>query len=158
VILRFHEEFELPAAEVYSFFRSPTEWPRIFGFAGAVEDRGEGWYAVPLHRFPFPLVARMTRDEPERHLRWEFRGFWRGEGEARLAPTASGGVAVDGSERIGVRWLGPLSWVVEKLFLERGFRRVWAVGWQRLRKLESASRGPAVAGEKGQRRCSGSTC
>jgi len=152
MILRFHEEFALPPSEVYDCFRTPEAWPRIFGFAGPVEDRGGGWYAVPLHRFPFPLVGRITRDEPDRFVSWAFRGFWRGEGEVHLSPTAGGGVVVDGQERIGVRWLGPLSWLVEKLFLERGFRRVWAVGWHRLRKRERERQAATLgAGEGGGR-------
>jgi len=147
--LRFHEEFALPASEVYPFFRTPSDWTRLFGFAGAVEDRGGGWYAVPLHRFPFPLLARITRDEPERLVRWEFRGFWRGQGEVRFVPLAPGGVAVDAYEQIAVRWLGPLSWLAEKLALERGFRAVWAFGWRRLRRLEGERRAEPGTGEGG---------
>lgn len=136
MLLRFHEEFDLPPGEVYGCFRTPADWPRVFGFAGPTKDLGGGWYEVPLKRFPFPLVGRIVRDEPERLVRWEFRGFWKGEGEVRLTPGAHGGVAVDGFERIAVRWLGPFSRVLEKLALERGFRAVWAVGWHRLRKRE----------------------
>jgi hypothetical protein len=139
MILHFHEEFRLPVSEVYPYFRTPSDWTRLFGFAGEVRDRGDGWYAVPLHRFPYPLVARITHDEPEQFVRWEFRGFWRGEGEARFS-SRERGVDVDGYEELAVRCLGPLSPVLEKLVLERSFRAVWSVGWRRLRRREDAHR------------------
>ena len=89
--IEFAEEFVLPVCEVYSCFRSPTDWPRLYGSFGEVQDRGEGWFAVPLRRFPFPLVARITSDDPLRCVRWTFRGFWRGEGEVLFLATSRGG-------------------------------------------------------------------
>lgn len=137
MIVRFRHEFALPVAEAYSYFRTPADWTRLYGLAGDVEDRGGGWYAVPLHRFPFPLVARNVEQDPQRLVRWVFRGFWRGRGEVRFAETPRG-VAVEGFEEISVRWLFFLSRVVERLFLERAFRRIWEIGWHRLRKREVA--------------------
>ncbi len=134
MLIRFSESFALPATEVYAFFETPAAWTRIFGFAGEVEDRGGGWYAVPLRRFPFPLVAKVTVAEPGRHVRWIFRGFWRGTGEVRFNEEP-GGVRIEGYEEIGVRWLGPFSRLVERAFLERPFQRLWASGWRRLRRL-----------------------
>lgn len=133
MLLEFSEEFELPVEDVYPYFRTPRDWPRLYGRFGEVEDRGEGWYAVPLKGFPFPLVARMTGDEPLRCVRWEFKGFWRGAGEVSFS-TTPGGVRVQGYERISVRpllWLSPL---VERLWLEKRFRAVWESGWRRLRR------------------------
>lgn len=133
MLLEFNEKFDLPVEDVYPYFHTPKDWPRLYGSFGEVEDRGGGWYRVPLKRFPFPLVARMTRDEPLRSVRWEFRGFWRGDGEVSFSPTP-GGVTVQGYERLAVRpllWLSPL---VERLFLEKTFRAVWESGWRRLRK------------------------
>lgn len=133
MLTRFREEFDLPVTEVYPYFRTPKDWPRLYGAFGAVEDRGNGWYAVPLRRFPFPLIAKVTTDEPERCVRWTLRGFWRGEGEVRFTPTGRG-VLVEGYEHITV-W--PLFWVaplVERLFLERRFKKVWESGWRRLRR------------------------
>jgi hypothetical protein len=135
MIVRFREKFRLPASEVYDYFRSPRDWVRLFGFAGDTKDLGGGWFAVALKRFPFPLVARNVQNEPNRFVRWEFRGFWRGKGEVRFTETPEG-VLVEGFEEIAVRWLFFLSPLVERLFLERSFRAIWALGWHRLRKTE----------------------
>ncbi len=134
MLIEFNEEFDLPVEVVYPYFRTPRDWPRLYGTFGEVEDRGDGWCAVPLRAFPFPLVARVTLDEPRRQVRWEFRGFWRGEGEVRFAATP-GGVAVQGYERISIRPLPGLSPIVERLFLESKFKKVWESGWRRLRRL-----------------------
>jgi hypothetical protein len=139
MIVRFRHEFDLPPGEVYAYFRSPADWPRLFGLADDVKDQGEGWFAVPLHRFPFPLVARNTANDPNRRVCWEFRGFWRGRGEVRFSE-AAGGVAVEGYEEIAVRWLFFLSPVIERLFLKRRFEAVWDIGWHRLRKGAAARR------------------
>lgn len=135
----FQEEFRLPVSEVYSYFETPADWARLYGLAGQVEDRGGGWYAVPLANFPFPLVARNTVQEPERRVKWDFRGFWRGEGEVRFAETSDGGTRVEGYEEVGVRPLMCLSPVVEKLFLERQFRDIWRLGWRRLRTFQPSA-------------------
>lgn len=138
MIIRFRETFALPAADVYAYFRSPADWVRLYGFAGAVRERGDGWYAVPLKDFPFPLVARITAAEPSRRVSWQFRGFWKGDGEIRIEEFL-GGVVVEGHERLAVRWLWQLSPFVERHFLERAFRSVWQIGWERLRKHEPAA-------------------
>jgi hypothetical protein len=133
MLIKFDEELDLPVDDVYPYFRTPQDWPRLYGAFGEVEDRGDGWYAVPLRRFPFPLVARVTGDEPLRVVRWEFGGAWRGEGEVRFTPTDRG-VTVQGYESITLRplrWLAP---ILEPLFLEARFRRLWESGWRRLRR------------------------
>lgn len=135
MIQRFSELIRLPPAEIYSYFQSPADWVRLYGFAGRVIDRGDGWYAVPLKRFPFPLVAKITVAEPFRLVRWVFKGYWAGAGEVRLVPQP-GGVLVEGYEDISPRWLPVVSPLLEHLFMEREFRRVWALGWRRLRKQE----------------------
>jgi uncharacterized membrane protein len=133
MILRFHEGFDLPVEEVYGYFRTPADWTRLYGIFGEVKDRGDGWFAVPLKSFPFPLVAKITEDEPMKRVRWIFRGFWRGTGEVRFAERPDG-VTVEGYEEIAVRPLGLLSSLVERLLLERRFRAIWAHGWRRLRR------------------------
>jgi hypothetical protein len=150
MIIRFKNEFALPVAEVYSYFRTPADWTRLYGLAGVVEDRGDGWFAVPLKRFPFPLVARNTEQEENKHVRWVFRGFWRGEGEVHLAESSQG-VVVEGFEEISIRWLFFLSTIVERLFLERRFRTIWEIGWHRLRKREAGGRS-ARESQAGQRK------
>ena len=133
MIIRFNERFSLPASEVYSYFETPADWTRLYGLAGDSKDLGDGWFAVALKRFPFPLVAKNTVQKPNEMVRWVFRGFWRGEGEIRLVETTDG-VEVEGYERIGVRYLFLLSPVFERLFLERPFRAIWGIGWHRLHK------------------------
>jgi len=139
MIIRFDEDLDLPVADVYGIFKTPVDWTRLYGSFGEVEDRGEGWFAVPLRGFPFPLVAKITDDEPLRRVRWVFRGFWRGVGEVRLSDR-QGGVRVEGFEEIGVRPLGFLSPVVERLLLERRFRAIWSAGWRRLRRQAARER------------------
>lgn len=135
VIIRFKETFALPIDEVFSYFATPADWTRLYGLAGEVEDRGDGWHAIPLESFPFPLVAKNTFVEPARRVEWTFRGFWRGGGEVTFSETDSR-VTIQGYEDIAVRWLLFLSPVVEKLFLERRFRGIWELGWRRLRRAE----------------------
>lgn len=142
MLIRFDHEFALPVEQVDAYFRTPADWPRLFGFAADVRELGDGWYSVPLRRFPFPLVTKYLEHRPNDRARWIFRGFWRGQGEVRLTPTP-GGVRVEGHEQIAIRWLFFLSPVVERLFLERGFHAIWESGWRRLRKLE-ASRLPPL--------------
>jgi hypothetical protein len=134
---RFEQTFALPIDEVFSYFRTPADWTRIFGLAGEVEDRGDGWYAIPLKSFPFPLVARNTVVEATEHVHWVFRGFWRGEGDVTFTGSDDH-VTVRGYEKVSVRWLFFLSPIVEKLILERRFRAIWEHGWRRLRKAESS--------------------
>ena len=135
MIIRFREQFDLPLEEVFSYFRTPADWARLYGLAGTVKDRGDGWVAVPLKSFPFPLVAKNTEVVPNERVHWDFRGFWRGEGEVRFSRSGDKTV-VEGYECISVRWLGGLSALAERWFLEKRFQAVWSLGWQRLRKAE----------------------
>jgi len=137
MIIRFNEQFKLPASEVYSYFETPADWTRLYGLAGNSKDLGDGWYQIALKNFPFPLVAKNTVQEPNQMVQWVFRGFWRGEGEVRFVDTPDG-VKVEGYERISVRYLFFLSPLFERLFMERSFRAIWGIGWRRLRKREAA--------------------
>ena len=133
MLITFAEEFSLPVADVYAYFRTPRDWPRLYGSFGEVKDCGGGWFAVPIRGFPFPLVAKVTSDVPLESVRWSFKGFWAGEGHVSFLPIP-GGVSIQGYERISPRpllWLAPL---VERLFLEERFRKVWETGWRRLRR------------------------
>lgn len=142
----FRERFALPVEDVFSYFASPADWGRLYGFVG-VRDLGDGWFAVALKGFPFPLVAKTIAIEPNELVRWRFRGFWRGGGEVRLT-SSPGSVLVEGHEEIGIRWLFFLSPVLERLLLESRFRAIWQLGWRRLRKRERPANGvslPATA-------------
>lgn len=140
--ITFSEQFALPVDEVFSYFASPADWSRLYGFSG-VRELGSGWFAVGIKGFPFPLVARSTLVEANNLVRWTFRGFWRGEGEVRFT-SSPGSVLVEGYEEIAVRWLFFLSPFVERLFLESRFRAIWQLGWRRLRKREHSSYPEAV--------------
>jgi len=133
MIVRFNEEFPISVDEMYAYFRTPADWTRIFGFPGKVRELNGGWYSVPLKHFPFPLVAKYTFEDPPTTARWIFRGFWKGEGEIRLTPTDTG-VLVQGFENITVRPLWILSPLLEKLILEKNFRKTWENGRHRHRK------------------------
>ena len=133
MMIRFSEEFSLPVEEVFSYFRTPEDWTRLYGLAGEAKVLGDGWTAVPLESFPFPLVAKNTVVEPNEHVHWVFRGFWRGEGDVTFTRVGES-VRVEGYEKISVRWLHFVSPLVEKLFLERSFLAIWEIGWRRLRK------------------------
>ena len=135
MIIEFNERFRLPVSEVYSYFKTPADWTRLYGLAGDPKDLGDGWFAIALKSFPFPLVAMNTVQKPNEMVRWVFRGFWRGEGEVRFVDTPDG-VLVEGFERISVKYLFFLSPLFERLFLERSFRAIWGIGWHRLRKHE----------------------
>jgi hypothetical protein len=136
MIIKFKQQFTLPVEEIFSYFRTPADWTRLFGLAGNVKNLGEGWFSIPLQSFPFPLVAKNTIVEPARQVQWKFRGFWRGEGEVTFE-ASNDQVTLEGYERISIRWLFCFSPIVEKLFLERHFREIWEIGWRRLRKAES---------------------
>jgi hypothetical protein len=139
MVIRFAELIRLPAGEVYDYFKSPADWVRLFGLAGDVRVLEDGWIVVPLARFPFPLVARVTASEPNRLVRWTFRGFWRGEGEVRLVQQLDG-VLVEGCETISPRRLPLIGPLLERAFMQREFERIWALGWKRLRRREQGAR------------------
>lgn len=132
MIVRFKEEFNLPIDEMYGYFATPEDWTRIFGFPGKSQKLKDGWYSVPLKNFPFPLRAKYTFVDPPTSAQWIFRGFWHGEGEIHLTQTDAG-VLVEGFERIAIKPLWILSPLFEKLFFEKGFQRIWDIGWYRLR-------------------------
>lgn len=136
--IEFREEFDLPVQQIFEYFKTPANWSYLYGLHGSVADLGDGWFAVPLQRFPFPLIAKVTDLRLNEYAHWEFRGFWRGEGEIRFRQT-SGKVVVSGYETISIRWLYILSPLVEKIFIEKQFRGVWRYGWRKLRDLEKDS-------------------
>lgn len=138
MFLEFDEMVPVDPATVYGYLRSPVDWTRLYGAFGEVEDRGDGWYAVPLRRFPVPLVARITHDEPEEHVAWEFGGFFRGTGEVWLSRTGVE-TRIVGYEDVSIPRLLGLRPVLEQRFLEPGFRRIWAYGWKRLRATPAPS-------------------
>jgi len=141
MLIEFSKQFKLPVADVYTYFETPANWPRLFGFGENPTDLGGGWYAVGLPGFRFPLVAKNTEQEPNKLVRWVFKRFWRGRGEVCFTETEDG-VTVEGFEKISVRWLFFLSPLYERRSLERGFRALWNMGWRRLGKMKASKANP----------------
>ena len=131
--IEFDETVPVSVAAAYSFFRSPRDWIRLYGAFGEVRDVGDGWFRVPLRRFPFPLVARITRDEPNRSVRWELRGFFRGQGQVSLESSADG-VRITGFEEVTTPLPRRAAWI-ERRLLEPRFRAIWASGFRRLPRV-----------------------
>lgn len=129
--LEFDETFDLPPAVIYDYFKTPQDWVRLYEAFGDVSDKGDGWYAVPMRRFPFPLVTKMTVTEPGVEAAWDFKGFWNGHGEVHLKAIGSG-TQVTGYETATMPRLLGLGPLVEKR-LEPLFVALWESGWQRLR-------------------------
>ena len=133
--LSFRETFRRPAVELFTSFETPARWAELYGVAAPTRALEDGWYAVPLAKFPFPLVARNVALDAPRLVRWEFGGFWRGVGEVRFRAEGEQTV-VEGFEYIVPHGLWLLASAVEERFMRREFERIWALGWRRLRKGE----------------------
>ncbi|MBU0991909.1 MAG: hypothetical protein KJ737_05385 [Proteobacteria bacterium] len=131
--LQFKEEFERPLNEVYSYFKTPAEWTRLYGSGEPVKTLKNGWYAVYLTKFPFPLVAKIVEDSFEKKVRWIFSRFWRGVGEIRFSRVGDKTI-VEGYEYIIPHGLWLFAPLFEKLVLRKGFVAIWERGWRRLRQ------------------------
>ena len=129
--IEFNETVTADPATVYGYLRTPQDWTRLYGSFGDTIDRGDGWVAIPLRRFPFPLVARMTADHGPDHVAWELRGFFTGRAEVHIRPRGNGSL-VRGYEEASIPSLLGLGPMLEKRFLEDRFHRLWSGGWRRL--------------------------
>ncbi|MDJ0496711.1 MAG: hypothetical protein QNJ89_02700 [Acidimicrobiia bacterium] len=130
-------EFDVPTAlspeEVRDFFKTPSDWPRLFTAFRPATLRKDGWTTVPIRRSPIPLVAKITVDEPGR-VAWKLRGFWKGDGEVRFEAVADG-TRVTGYEQIDLPRLLGLGRLIAR-WAEPRFALVWESGWRRLRKMK----------------------
>lgn len=135
--LEFDVATRLAPDQVYAFFETPADWPRLFPAFREARAAGDGWTKVPMHRSPIPLVARNVADEPGRRVAWDLRGFWKGDGEVRLAAT-SDGTRVTGHEEINLPRLLGLGTLIER-WAEPRFAAVWEGGWRRLRNMDPGS-------------------
>ena len=134
--LEFDVETRLPPERIYDFFETPADWPQLFPAFGEASRRDDGWFNVPMHRSPLPLVARNTADEPGRRVAWDLAGFWKGDGEVRFEKTATG-TRITGHEEINLPRLLGLGTLIEK-WAEPRFAAVWEGGWRRLRTMGPA--------------------
>lgn len=133
--LQFREEFHLPVAQVYPYFATPADWAKLYGEVKPTKNLGDGWYAVGLKYFPFPLVAKNVVCVPEKIVRWEFNRFWRGIGEVNFREE-EGKTVIEGFEYITPHGFWILSSLFEKFFMEKQFANIWNLGWQRIRSNE----------------------
>ncbi len=139
--LSFREEFNLPIDVIFPYFESPSEWGKLYGIVEPPRVLENDWHAIPLKKFPFPLVAKNVEynDEgkDEKSVRWIFGGFWRGVGEVKLS-TENGKTVVEGFEYIIPHGFWFLSSLVENMLLKKEFERIWSIGWKRIRKNENS--------------------
>ena len=139
----FNETFPVPIEQAFSYFPTPHDWICLFGFAGNVADRGNGWYAIPMKRSPFPLISRVDIVVPNQRVHWIFGGIWHGEGDVNFSP-APNGTTIHGFEEIHIpHLLGTGPWL-ERRYLQRPFERLWESGWKKLRRA-SPAREPLIA-------------
>lgn len=131
--LAFRERFELPARRIFPYFESPARWAKLYGVAAPTTVLKDDWHAVPLAKFPFPLKARNVECIPGKRVRWIFGGFWRGVGEVNLDEVGETTV-VDGFEYITPHGLWLAAPLFERYVMKREFERIWALGWERIRK------------------------
>jgi len=131
--LSFKEEFDLPVSVIFPYFKSPSEWAKLYGAVKPTKLIENGWYAVPLKMFPFPLMAKNVELDYEKRVRWIFGGFWKGVGEVNFYKGENTTI-VEGFEYITAHGLWLMSGLFEKFFMENEFKRIWNLGWKRIRK------------------------
>jgi len=133
--LHFKEEFNLPVREVYPYFETPSDWAKLYGIVKPPKILKNGWHSIPLKMSPFPLVAKNVLSQKEKKVRWIFGGFWRGVGEINFS-TSDNKTQVEGFEYITPHGLWAFSSIFETVFMEKEFKRIWNIGWKRIRKHE----------------------
>jgi len=133
--LHFKEEFNLPVREVYPYFKTPSDWAKLYGIVKPSKILKNGWHSIPLKMFPFPLVAKNVSSHKEKKVRWIFGGFWRGVGEINFS-TSDDKTQVEGFEYITPHGFWIFSSIFETVFMEKEFKRIWNLGWKRIRKHE----------------------
>ena len=138
--LEFDIDTRLPPELVYEFFATPSDWSRLFPAFGEAQRRKDGWFRVPMHRSPIPLIARNTINQPARRVAWALAGFWKGDGEVRFEQTTAG-THITGHEQVDLpRWLGLGTWL--ERWAEPRFAALWESGWRRLRESGPDALGP----------------
>ena len=133
--LSFREEFDLPISIIFPYFKSPSEWAKLYGVVKPTKVLEDDWHAIPLKIFPFPLLAKNVEYHHEKKVRWIFGGFWRGVGEVNFY-SENNKTIVEGFEYITPHGLWFVSSLFEKHIMEKEFERIWNLGWKRIRKNE----------------------
>ncbi len=136
--LSFREEFDLPISKIFPYFKSPSEWAKLYGVVRPTKILKDDWYAVPLKMFPFPLMAKNVEFHHDKKVRWIFGGFWRGIGEVNFY-NKNNNTIVEGFEYITPHGFWLMSSLFEKYFMEKEFERIWKLGWIRIRRNKGVS-------------------
>jgi hypothetical protein len=123
---------DLTPEEVYDYFKSPHEWPRLFPAFGPASDRKDRWVKVPIRRSPFSLTAQITTAAPYVKVTWDLRGFWKGRGEVRF-DSIPGGTRITGCEKVTPPRLLGWGGLLER-WAEPRFAAVWESGWRKIRR------------------------
>jgi hypothetical protein len=123
---------DLSLEEVYAFFRTPHDWPRLFTAFGHNTPEKNRWVKVPIARSPFALRARISTAVPHETVTWDLRGFWRGRGEIRLEPIP-GGTRITGYEKVSPPRLLGWGGILERWAGPR-FAAIWESGWRQIRR------------------------
>lgn len=127
---------DLAPEEVYAFFRTPHDWPRLFNAFESAEERPDGWVRVPIRRSPFVLIAKNTAVEENRTVAWKLRGFWSGRGEIHLEAIPNG-TRITGFEKVSPPRL--LGWGgLWERWAAPSFSAVWESGWRQIRRREGS--------------------
>ncbi len=123
---------DLAPGQVYEYFCTPNEWPRLFPAFGEAIELQDGWVKVPIRKSPFALIAKVTVAEPAQRVAWELRGFWKGRGEIQLQDLQDG-TRLTGYEKVApprlLGWGGLL-----QRWAEPRFAAIWETGWRRIRR------------------------
>ena len=134
--LSFKEVFDIPVSRIFPYFVSPSEWGKLYGVVKPPKVLKNGWHAIPLKKFPFPLMAKNVEYHHDKRVRWIFGGFWRGVGEVNFS-SENDKTIVEGFEYITPYGLWLASPLFEKYFMEKEFEKIWELGWKRIRKNEA---------------------
>lgn len=134
--LQFKEEFNLPVRDIFPYFKTPADWAKLYGTVKPSKVLKNEWHSIPLKMFPFPLVAKNVVSQNGKKVRWVFGGFWRGVGEVNFS-AENNKTVIEGYEFITPHGFWLFSALFEKFFMEREFKRIWEIGWKRIRKNET---------------------
>lgn len=138
MLIQFNEEFELPIKQVFSYFKDPACWVKLYGEVAPVRQSKNGWWIIALKGFPFPLKTKVVFFEKEKRVRWIFSGFWRGIADIEFQEISS---EPPKTQVTGFEYIIPFGlWAAESFasnfFMQKQFENIWAMGWKRLRKQE----------------------
>ncbi len=130
--LDFDLQTDLSPEDIYSYFRTPHDWPRLFTAFGPAEEDDDGWVRVRIRHSPFALSAKNITTEENQSATWDLRGFWKGRGEIHLTPIPNG-TQITGFEKVSPPRLLGWGGLFER-WAAPSFAAVWESGWRQIRR------------------------